>query len=413
MRICIDARSLRDVPTSLGRYAADLVSHIAKLDRENEYIVVRRPSRHGPIADQANFREIFAPHDISSAHNILAGARVINALDADVYHSLYHFLPIGVRARRVVITLHDLIWVDHSYLADGRRWRRWVKGSLGSMGIRRAIATADHIVAVSASTRQAALDHGVPADKVTAILHGVAPAWHSDNSEPAPFDLGNATDQDQAQQDILDGLAERPFAFGLGNSLPYKNLPRLVRAFAQVAPDSSRPRAGVRRPRRGQSPARAAGAAARPERPGAPRRPAQRRANSRLFCPRALFRVSVADRRIRAARARSDGQRLSSAYVELFLARRSRRRKRRARRSARHRVHSRRDAEPVDRFRAPPTAIAPGTPTGRSLHVGRRGPANHSTVYAAIACSFSPSRRIRMMASRPVRFIFGLICREL
>ena len=68
MRICIDARSLRDVPTSLGRYAADLVSHIAKLDRENEYIVVRRPSRHGPIADQANFREIFAPHDISSAH---------------------------------------------------------------------------------------------------------------------------------------------------------------------------------------------------------------------------------------------------------------------------------------------------------------------------------------------------------
>ena len=66
-----------------------------------------------------------------------------------MYHSLYHFLPIGVRARRVVITLHDLIWVDHSYLADGRRWRRWVKGSLGSMGIRRAITTADHIVAVS------------------------------------------------------------------------------------------------------------------------------------------------------------------------------------------------------------------------------------------------------------------------
>ena len=232
MRICIDARSLRDVPTSLGRYAADLVSHIAKLDRENEYIVVRRPSRHGSIADQANFREIFSPYDISSARNILAGARVINALDADVYHSLYHFLPIGVRARRVVITLHDLIWVDHSYLADGRRWRRWVKGSLGSMGIRRAITTADHIVAVSQTTRQAALDHGVPADKVTAILHGVAPAWHSGNAEPALFDLDNATDQ----QAILDGLAERPFAFGLGNSLPYKNLPRLVRAFAQVAP---------------------------------------------------------------------------------------------------------------------------------------------------------------------------------
>ena len=276
MRICIDARSLRDVPTSLGRYAADLVSHIAKLDRQNEYIVVRRPSRHGPLADQANFREIFAPYDISSAHNILAGARVINALDSDVYHSLYHFLPIGVRARCVVITLHDLIWVYHSHLADGRRWRRWVKGSLGSLGIRRAIAAADHIIAVSASTRQAAICHGIPADKVTAVLHGVAPAWHSGNAEPALFDLGNTTDQDHAQQDILDGLAKRPFAFGLGNSLPYKNLPRLVRAFAQVAPGPSRPRARARGPGRGQSCACAAGTAARPERPGAPRRPAQR-----------------------------------------------------------------------------------------------------------------------------------------
>ncbi len=235
MRICIDARSLRDVPTSLGRYAADLVSHIAQLDRTNEYIVVRRPSRHGPIADQANFREIFAPHDISSAHNILAGARVINTLNADVYHSLFHFLPIGAYARRVVITLHDLIWVDHPHLADGRRWRRWVKGSLGSFGIRRAIATADHIVAVSASTRQAALHHGVAADKVTVVRHGVAAAWHKGNAKPARFDLGHATAQDRAQQDRLDTLADRPFAFGLGNSLPYKNLPRLMYAFAQIA----------------------------------------------------------------------------------------------------------------------------------------------------------------------------------
>lgn len=231
MRICIDARSLRDVPTSLGRYAADLVRHIAALDRANEYIVVRRPSRHGPIADQANFREIFAAHDISSPHNILVGVRAINELDADVYHSLFHFLPIGVRARRVVITLHDLIWVDHPHLADSRHWRRWVKGSLGSWGIRRAMAAADHIVAVSKSTRRAALDRGVPADKVTVILHGVASAWQAGNAEPALFGVGNSA----ATLDAL--FADRPFAFGLGNSLPYKNLPRLVRAFAQVAPD--------------------------------------------------------------------------------------------------------------------------------------------------------------------------------
>ena len=90
MKICIDARSLRDTHTALGRYAATLVRHIARLDRENEYIVVRRPSRQGPIAEQENFREIEISCDISSPRNILSRTRIINALHADVYHSLFH-----------------------------------------------------------------------------------------------------------------------------------------------------------------------------------------------------------------------------------------------------------------------------------------------------------------------------------
>ncbi len=119
MRICIDARSLYDVPTGLGRYAANIVSAIAAIDRENEYFVVRRPSRHGALANQPNFHEFFLPYDISSARNIFAGAQVINVLNADLYHALFHFLPRGVYARRVVITLHDLIWVKHAHLGDG------------------------------------------------------------------------------------------------------------------------------------------------------------------------------------------------------------------------------------------------------------------------------------------------------
>jgi glycosyltransferase involved in cell wall biosynthesis len=222
MRICIDARSLRDTPTALGRYAATLVRHIADLDRQNEYIVIRRPSRHGPIADQANFREISMPYDISSPRNVLGGARVINALQADIYHTLFHFLPIGIRAGRVAITLHDFIWVDHPNLADGRRLHRWVKGTLGNIGVRRAVTAADHIIAVSDSTRQAALaDHAVAADKVTTIYHGVVPEWQLgfDASEtPPPV-----------------ACRGRRFVFSLGNSLPYKNLPRLLRAFAAIA----------------------------------------------------------------------------------------------------------------------------------------------------------------------------------
>ena len=222
MRICIDARSLRDTPTGLGRYAAHLVSHISRLDQQNEYIVIRRPSRHGTIAEQDNFREIAMSYDISSLRNTLGGARIINALQADIYHSLFHFLPLGVEAGQIVISLHDLIWVDHPRLADNNRLKRWAKGSLGKLGIRNAIRTADHIIAVSASTRQAALDdHALAAEKVTAIHHGVAPEWG--------FGFDNA------ETELPEIYRDRRFIFGLGNSLPYKNLPRLVRAFAELA----------------------------------------------------------------------------------------------------------------------------------------------------------------------------------
>lgn len=222
MRICIDARSLRDTPTGLGRYAAHLVRHIAQLDQQNEYIVIRRPSHHGAIADQANFREIFVPYDIASARNLLGGARIINTLNADIYHSLFHFLPIGVRTRRVVITLHDFIWIDHPALADNRRLHRWVKGSLGNIGIRRAVAAADYIITGSEATRQAATDdHAVAADKIITVYHGVVPEWQ----------LGF----DAAETPPPDACREQPFVFSLGNSLPYKNLPRLLRAFAAIA----------------------------------------------------------------------------------------------------------------------------------------------------------------------------------
>lgn len=220
MRICIDARSLREVMTGLGRYAAHLVYQLAALDQENEYIVIRRPNQRGPLVLQENFREIFLPYDISSARNILAGAEVINQLHADIYHALYHFLPLGVRAGRVIVTLHDLIWVDHSSLADGKRWRRWLKGSLGNLGIRRAMTAADHIITVSESTRQAALSaHALSASKLTTVHHGVDPFFFS-----------------RAAVSLPAHCQGRDFIFTLGNSLPYKNIPRLIRAFSILAP---------------------------------------------------------------------------------------------------------------------------------------------------------------------------------
>lgn len=220
MRICIDARPAREVVTGLGRYAVSLVRQLAALDRDNEYLILRREQSTEPLVRQENFREVILGHSMYSASNLLAGARAISALKADLYHALFHFLPFGVSARRTVVTLQDLIWVQHPLSSSGRHWRRWLKASLAGPLIRHALASADQIITTSESTRQQAIAHyGFPPAKFTTIHLGVDPLFFA----PPP----------KALPAICQG---RPFIFSLGNTLPHKNIPRLLRAFAAIAP---------------------------------------------------------------------------------------------------------------------------------------------------------------------------------
>ena len=76
MRICLDAREVREITTGIGRYSLNLVQHIARLDRENEYIVLQRPACPHPFVDQENFRTVVAPYGISHIRNVIGGASV-------------------------------------------------------------------------------------------------------------------------------------------------------------------------------------------------------------------------------------------------------------------------------------------------------------------------------------------------
>lgn len=225
MRICIDARPLREVTTGLGRYTRSLVQHLAGIDPENEYILLRRPLYPGNVVEQDNFAEIRVPYGIFSPRNILTGARLINRLDADIYHSLFHFLPLGLKVRHVVVTLHDLIWVEHRVLAYEDRRRRWFKCGIAAPLIGRALAHADRVISISESTRQVALARfGLSPEKFTTIHHGVDPVFFSSRC-----------------CDCLPAIcAGRPFIFTLSNTLPYKNTARLLDAFVSLTADYPR-----------------------------------------------------------------------------------------------------------------------------------------------------------------------------
>src|SRR5439155_6291121 len=207
--IGIDARMAGRVPTGLGTYATAPVRALPSLDTANSYIVIRASDMPSPIATGRHVEEIVLPGHLDTPRNLLRG-RDISRLGLDLYHSLHHFLPPGLRVPRVVVTLHDLIWIEYRPLIlDGRFGAIRRAGihffARATMGY--AVRRADRIIAVSAHTRSRAIAHfGLDRSRIDVVHHGIDHDAFRPNTGASP-------------------AASPPYFLCLGNTRPYKNIP--------------------------------------------------------------------------------------------------------------------------------------------------------------------------------------------
>jgi glycosyltransferase involved in cell wall biosynthesis len=216
--IGIDARAADGVPNGLTTYARALVAALARIDQRHSYIVIRRPNTGPPFVALPHVKEIFMAGDASTP--TLGGG--VSALRLDLYHSLHHFLPFGLNVPRIVITVHDLIWLEHRDLIRSGRLAattRWATHFYARLAMRYAARRADRVIAVSAHTRaRFAAYFGMDPSRIAVVHHGVA----HDAFRPS-----------SGQQTSADG----PYFLCIGNSKPYKNIPTALRAFALCAAD--------------------------------------------------------------------------------------------------------------------------------------------------------------------------------
>ena len=220
MKIGLDARNLLPRQTGIGRCVYNLITNLAELDGENEYIVIKRTGYSPAIARNENFREISIPYDPSSFRSCAVGFREINDLNLDVYHSFFHFLPHGVKAGRITVTLHDLMWIDCPKLVFDDYFRRKIIEYYGKIFIRRALKYSDSIVAISEYTKRQAVErYHLPADKFRVIYNGI------DREHFEQF----------ASNVIPLNLQNRKYIFSIGHTRPYKNIPRVIRAFKRIS----------------------------------------------------------------------------------------------------------------------------------------------------------------------------------
>jgi alpha-1,3-rhamnosyl/mannosyltransferase len=221
--IGIDARAADAVPTGLTTYARELVRAMTTIAREHSFVIIRRPDSGAPFAEGPNVRELLKAGDASTP--TLAGA--ISTLGLDLYHSVHHFLPIGLRAPRIVVTLHDLIWLEHPELIRSGRLAfatRWVTHLYARAAMTHAIARADRVIAISGYTAERAQAYfGLESDRVEVVHHGVS----HENFRAADAAI-------PLKRDPTSEPSERYFLC-VGNSKPYKNIATAVKAFAMCA----------------------------------------------------------------------------------------------------------------------------------------------------------------------------------
>jgi glycosyltransferase involved in cell wall biosynthesis len=220
LRIGLDARNLKPRQTGLGRHIYPVVTHLARLDDENEYIIIKRTEYRFKIVDKANFREISMPYDPSSLRSCLIGFREINDLKLDIYHSFFHFLPGGIQAKRIMVTLHDLMWIDHSKLVFNDFFRQKIVEYYGKIFIKKALTKSDTIIAISEYTKEQALKrYNLSGENIHVIHNGFDQAY---------FDkMGSLK--------IPERYRNKKYIFSIGHTRPYKNIPRVIRAFKQIS----------------------------------------------------------------------------------------------------------------------------------------------------------------------------------
>lgn len=228
MNIYIDARNVTARPGGVARYAQGLIPELVKQAPAWRWILLRHTSNRTPLACSGHpaVREVFVPWEIGKLWDFIAGGLFLRRVFAEhgapaLYHSLFHIAPLFARRARpkLVVTLHDLIWLEHPHASQPGFLAAESIRLFGRIAIGATLRAADRIICVSASTAGAAYRRlGVLPQAV--VAHGVESRFFEAQAAPCG-ELGRLAS------------AGVPYVMAVGNDKPYKNLGLLVEAFAR------------------------------------------------------------------------------------------------------------------------------------------------------------------------------------
>jgi len=126
MRICLDARKLRD--SGIGNYIRALLDGFKLIEAEKRMEPARQEQRSSQCSEiLAKFGAIRLRRPGILPSRIVAGGLRNSSPGADLFHAPHYVVPLGLRIPTIV-TIHDLIHLQFPEYFSGvkRSYARWM-----------------------------------------------------------------------------------------------------------------------------------------------------------------------------------------------------------------------------------------------------------------------------------------------
>lgn len=224
MRIGIDARMHGASFTGIGRYTAELIAQLAKLDTEHEYVLFMRKDAYESFqCPNDRFKKVPADFRHYSLGEQTGFLRTLNREKLDLMHFTHFNAPLFY-AKPFIVTIHDLTL---SFF-PGKKMNHLLQRLAYHLVVRNVTQKAKRIIAVSNHTKEDLMRTlGVPEDKIVVIYNGVS----------AQFSGATPTKRPELNKKL--GLS-KPFFLYTGVWRDHKNLVGLIKAFAGFNEETGR-----------------------------------------------------------------------------------------------------------------------------------------------------------------------------
>lgn len=221
MKIGIDARMYGSAQGGLGRYIEQLITHLEKIDRSNDYVIfLRRDNFDNYEPQNQNFKKILADIPWYGLAEQFKLKKVIQKEKVNLMHFPHWNVPFFYNDP-FVVTVHDLILLHYPTRRASTKglFTYWFKNLAWKLILKHAVKKSVKIIAPSEFTKQDLIKTlGVSVDKIS-----VTPL--------APANTVIPTSKEESLAILKNYKITKPYLLYVGVAYPHKNLEALLAAW--------------------------------------------------------------------------------------------------------------------------------------------------------------------------------------